>query len=261
MTSKIRKLGIKKIIFLSLFGLIALAYTATPLIALACPGANNNGDNGGNNNNAGSDAANNNGNNGNNGNNKGNNNGKNNNGNNNANNNNGNNNNNNNQGQVTKRRSRNAARINPAIVLTVNGTNFPANRIACMQILSNTTQQPIAFKDFETLTQSAQTKGQALQVQAQFIGQNQSQVCKSQSGNQVVQPLATTQQATFSVNPSSNSSQQIGEITIKTDNQQITLVADPTVSKLSFASPSLVKVPLRFSDGDGLLQTNGSRSR
>ncbi len=257
--AKIRELGIKKVVFLSIFGLVALAYIATPLIALACPGANNGGgqasssDNNNNNNN----------NNGNNNNGNNNNNNGNNNGNNNNNNGNNNGNNNNNNGNNTTKRSarRQSAQANSGISLTINSQNFLVNRIACVRILNFSTKQPITFKDFQALSQYAQTQGKSFQVQTQLVSQSQSQVCNNQPINQKFQPLATSL-ATFSIqNPTGNLSQSFGILTIKTDNQQTTIIGDPTLPKLSVVSPTSINIPLRFSDSDPLLSnlTNGSR--
>ena len=257
--AKIRELGIRKIVFLSIFGLVALAYLATPLMALACPGA---GDGGGNNNAGNNNAGNNNAGNNNDGNNNGNNN-------NNNNNNNGNNDNNNagankgvanNGNNTTKRARRQAAKVDSGISLTINSQNFSSNRIACVRILNFITKQPITFSEFQALSQLAQTQGKTFQVQAQLIGQNQSQVCNGQPKNQKVQPLATSL-GTFSINTTSNSSQSFGELTIKTDNQLVTMTSDPTISKSNVINPTSIKIPLRFSDTDPLLQTpvNGSR--
>ncbi len=198
-------------------------------------GNNDNNNNGNNDNN----------NNGNNDNNNGNNNG---------------NNDNNNGNNTTRRARRQSAKVDSGISLTINSQNFSSNRIACVRILNFTTKQPITFKEFQALSQLAQTQGKTFQVQTQLISQSQSQVCNGQPTNQKVQPLATSL-GTFSINTAGNPSQSFGKLIIQTDNQLVTMTGDPTLSKSSVVNPTSIKIPLRFSDTDPLLQTstNGSR--
>ncbi len=248
MTSTTKKLGVKRIVFLCLFGILTLAYMATPLVVYACPGANNNNNNDNNNNNND---------------NNNNNNDNNNNNNNNANNNNNNANNNANNSQSTRRSSRTArsAKAVPNILLTFKSQNVSqsvaANRIACVQILYFNTQKPITFSSFQGLAQQAKTQSN-IQVQTRLIGTDQSQVCNTPSDNQnntlsdnqSIQPLANSL-AQFTP---SNQPQLVGKLTLKTDNN-ITIIADPTIQSVSVVNPTSIKVPLRFSDSDPLLQS------
>jgi hypothetical protein len=181
--------------------------------------------------------------------------------NNNGNNDNNNGNNDNNNGNNTTRRARRqSAKVDSGISLTINSQNFSSNRIACVRILNFTTKQPITFKEFQALSQLAQTQGKTFQVQTQLISQSQSQVCNGQPTNQKVQPLATSL-GTFSINTAGNPSQSFGKLIIQTDNQLVTMTGDPTLSKSNVVNPTSIKIPLRFSDTDPLLQvpTNGSR--
>lgn len=215
-TSWIQKLGIKKIVFLSIFGLVALAYIASPLVALAaCPGAannqgnvtkraargaakgkgnnnNNNNNNGGNNNGKkGKKAKNNNNNNGNNNNN-------------NDNNNNDNNNGNNNQGNTLLR----SKLVNSTLL--IGNSRILAGSIEFLQLV-NTNDQPITLKEFRNDITNA--GNQKIVVNVEILLQNN-------------QPGVFTQ-GLFDTRDSGG--QQISEVTVKA-NGQITLLAESNIT-------------------------------
>ncbi len=210
-TSWIQKLGIKKIVFLSIFGLVALAYIASPLVALAaCPGAannqgnvtkraargaakgkgnnnNNNNNNGGNNNGKkGKKAKNNNNNNGNN------------------NNNNDNNNGNNNQGNTLLR----SKLVNSTLL--IGNSRILAGSIEFLQLV-NTNDQPITLKEFRNDITNA--GNQKIVVNVEILLQNN-------------QPGVFTQ-GLFDTRDSGG--QQISEVTVKA-NGQITLLAESNIT-------------------------------
>jgi hypothetical protein len=233
----IRKLGIKKIVFLSIFGLVALAYIASPLVALAaCPGAaNNQGGNQGNvlrlaarggprrkNKNNNNNDNNNNNNNDNNNNNvkkikkvkKGNNN----NNNNDNNNDNNNNNNDNNKGQTLLR-----SKIANSTLL-IGNSRILAGSIESLQLV-DTKDQPITLAQYQNDIRTAGNK--KIDVRAELLLQNN-------------QPGVFTQ-GLFGTTDSGG--QQISEVTVKA-NGQITLLAESNITDASVDNQTIT-IPLQ----------------